>query len=145
MNKKIMIFFLTVFGSLLLLATFLFIKNQGGQEVIEEEPKIKEPQNSNDYIKIADADLKSDKADVHTLVKYGLGLYGLATDDYEIEGDLLVNYGTISKLTDVENIPINELETNSRRFYGAIIVRISYEELVVQQDDVVYKFYRIGD
>ncbi len=146
MNKKIMIIVLSLFGCLFILATVLFIsnKNEENPGIVEESKEI-EPQNSNQYIKIDDANLSSTKADVHTLVKYSLGLYAKATDNYEIEGDILVNYGNISKLTNKDNIPINELETNSKEFLNASIVRYSYEQLVIKNNDDFYKFYRIGD
>ena len=147
MNKKIMIIVLSLFGCLFIVATVLFIsnKNEENSGIIEEPKEIIEPQNSNQYVKIDDANLSSTKADVHILIKYSLGLYAKATDNYEIEGDILVNYGNISKLTNKDNIPINELETNSKEFLNAFIVRYSYDELVIQKDDDVYKFYRIGD
>ena len=146
MNKKIMIIVLSLFGCLFILATVLFIsnKNEENPGIVEESKEI-EPQNSNQYIKIDDANLSSTKADVHTLVKYSLGLYAKATDNYEIEGDILVNYGNISKLTNKDNIPINELETNSKEFLNASIVRYSYEQLVIKKNNDFYKFYRIGD
>ena len=143
-----MIFFLSVFGLLFILAAIVFMNNSSNEEtnknVVNEKPKIYKPQNGTTYTKIADANLTSSNADVHTLIKYGLELYGLANDQ-DIEGDLLTTYGTISKITSKENIPINDLETNSEEFYGAIIVRISYEEIIVEQNNNVYKFYRIGD
>ena len=142
-----MIFFLSVFGVLALGATFLFFSNRKDDEVIEEvkEEEKFEPQNSNYYINIDDTNLESDKADVHTLIKYSLGLYGLAIDDYEIEGDMINSYGKINKITDKENIPINDLETNSREFLNSEIVRISYDEIIVKKNKNFYKFYRIGD
>ena len=145
MNKKIMIFILSLFGALTLLATIFFFGNKNEDVVKNEEPKVVEPQNRDSYVKISDTDLSSSKADVHILIKYSLGLYAKATDNLEIEGDLLVNFGTIDKLTDSDNVPINDLETNSKEFYKAIIVRYSYDELIVQKDDLVYRFYRIGD
>ena len=147
MNKKIMIIVLSLFGCLFIVATVLFIsnKNEENPEIIKEPKEVVEPQNSNQYVKIDDANLSSTKADVHILIKYSLGLYAKATDNYEIEGDILVNYGNISKLTAKDNIPINDLETNDEDFYGAYIVRYSYEELIIQKDKNVYRFYRIGD
>ncbi len=147
MNKKIMIIVLSLFGCLFIVATVLFIsnKNEENSGIIEEPKEIIEPQNSNQYVKIDDANLSSTKADVHTLIKYSLGLYAKAVDNYEIEGDILVNYGKISKLTAKDNIPINDLETNSEEFLNASIVRYSYDELVIKKDNDFYKFYRIGD
>ena len=147
MNKKIMIIVLSLFGCLFIVATVLFIsnKNEENPEIIKEPKEVVEPQNSNQYVKIDDVNLSSTKADVHTLVKYSLGLYAKATDNYEIEGDILVNYGNIDKLTDKESIPINDLATNSIEFLNASIVRYSYDELVIKKDDDFYKFYRIGD
>ncbi len=147
MNKKIMIIVLSLFGCLFIVATVLFIsnKNEENPEIIKEPKEVVEPQNSNQYVKIDDANLSSTKADVHILIKYSLGLYAKATDNYEIEGDILVNYGNIDKLTDKESIPINDLETNSIEFLYASIVRYSYDELVIKKDDDFYKFYRIGD
>ena len=128
MNKKIMIFILSLFGALTLLATIFFFSNKNEDVVKNEEPKVVEPQNRDSYVKISDTDLSSSKADVHILIKYSLGLYAKATDNLEID-----------------NVPINDLETNSKEFYKAIIVRYSYDELIVQKDDLVYRFYRIGD
>ena len=145
MKKKIMFIFLGTFAFLFILAAVLFTNNQEDERpVLKDEPKVYKPQNGTTYTKIADANLTSSNADVHTLIKYGLELYGLANNQ-DIEGDLLTTYGTISKITSKENIPINDLETNSEEFYGAIIVRISYEEIIVEQNNNVYKFYRIGD
>ncbi len=147
MNKKIMIIVLCLFGFLAIIATVLFITNKNEENsVLNEEPKeIVEPQNAPYYIKIEDANISSSNADIHILVKYSQGLYAKATDNSEIEGDLLKNYGTINKLTNKENIPINELETNSEEFLHAFIVRYSNDELVIQKDEEIYKFYRIGD
>lgn len=147
MNKKIMIIVLSLFGCLFIVATVLFIsnKNEENPEIIKEPKEVVEPQNSNQYVKIDDANLSSTKADVHILIKYSLGLYAKATDNYEIEGDILVNYGNISKLTAKDNIPINDLETNSEEFLNASIVRYSYDELVIKKNNDFYKFYRIGD
>ena len=147
MNKKIMIIVLSLFGCLFIVATILFIsnKNEENPEIIKEPKEVVEPQNSNQYVKIDDANLSSTKADVHILIKYSLGLYAKATDNYEIEGDILVNYGNISKLTAKDNIPINDLETNSEEFLNASIVRYSYDELVIKKNNDFYKFYRIGD
>ena len=147
MNKKIMIIVLSLFGCLFIVATVLFIinKNEENSGIIEEPKEVIEPQNSNQYVKIDDANLSSTKADVHILIKYSLGLYAKAVDNYEIEGDILVNYGNISKLTAKDNIPINDLETNSEEFLNASIVRYSYDELVIKKNNDFYKFYRIGD
>lgn len=147
MNKKIMIIVLSLFGCLFIVATVLFIsnKNEENPEIIKEPKEVVEPQNSNQYVKIDDANLSSTKADVHILIKYSLGLYAKAVDNYEIEGDILVNYGNISKLTAKDNIPINDLETNSEEFLNASIVRYSYDELVIKKNNDFYKFYRIGD
>lgn len=146
MNKKIIIIVASIFAFLVILATILFFSNSKNETNNEEEqPEVVEPQNNNSYVKIADSNLTSDKADVHILIKYSLGLYALATDNLGIEGDILYNFGTIEKLTNEENIPINDLETNSKDFYKASIVRYSYDELIINQDDDYYRFYRIGD
>ncbi len=125
-KKKIMIFFLIIFLVLFLLAYFFFwqSKRDFGKEEVQQQIDIR-------------------NTDSKTLIRYNLGLYAIATDDYIIEGDILVNYGTISKLTD--GIPTIDLQTNDNNFLNASIVRVSYEELVVKNKDYFYKFYRVGD
>ena len=133
MNKKIIIIVLSLFSCLFLFAAILYISNKDDQN----PAVINEVEELDHYLKIDDANLNSSNADVHTLVKYSKGLYAKATDNYEIEGDLLVSLGTINKLTDSDNIPIYNLETNNKDFLNASIIRSSYKELIIQKDEEI--------
>ncbi len=143
-TQKITLFIvLGIFLSILIGVT---IYSFSGKEEEKEEitPPTYSPQNAQDYTRVDDIAINDDNVDKNTLIKFNDYLYALATKDIIIEGDLLYTWGYIDYLTDKENVPIRNSETNDVNYLGLKVVRFSYDELIVEKNNEAILFRAIA-
>ncbi len=126
MKKKISIIIIIIFILITALASYLFYKQKN---TTDQTLETKENQ------------LLDVEADKTILIKYSDGMYGLATGDYEIEGELRY-FGQINKLSKYK-IPQNNEETNNEEFLDSIVVQLKYDYIVIQKNEKLYLFRRI--
>ncbi len=136
-NRNTLIIFLIIFFLIACIGTITYyLAFEPKSEIVNEPVEVYEPQNNEEYSSIFDSKLDGHGyISTEKLIKYDNFLFGKALGDYEIEGDLFEAIGTVSKLTDFENIPIYNGETNAYEAYQATIYRVTKDELVVQYAD----------
>ena len=160
MNKKIILSaVLSLYLIFTLIACFVYFKNKPSKKEEKQETTIIEEQQTevdqtdeeeyesppSSYPKLSDSNLESAIADTKTLIKLDGQLYGLALENELIEGDLRIIFGQIKYLTESTNVPVRSWETNSQKFFNAIVVRINFDEIIIQQDEELYRFLRIAN
>lgn len=93
--------------------------------------------------KLEDLEIKVNDTDTTKLVKFNDDLYGKSYALIDYAGDMSKSIGKIDYLIEEEYLPIINGETNYQEFYGANVLEIHEESMILNVDNIAVLFEKI--
>ncbi len=140
MKNKTMICIILVIAIILLFPILLRLKDGGSIEFKKTEIL----NTAEERTKLKDVKIKANGVDTTKLVRFNDTLYGKSYAVIDYAGDMSKSLGKIDFLIEEEYLPILEGETNCQEFFGANVLEVNEESMILNVNDIAVLFGKIA-